>query len=265
MKVFISADMEGTTPTIRWDECEYGKGYYTTFAEQMTREVVAACEGAINAGADEIVIKDAHETGANIDITKLPECAKLIRGWSGHPYSMVFGIDSSFDAAMFIGYHSAAGREGNPLSHTMSGKALYIKINGEYASEFMLFSYAAALEGVPTVFLSGDKMLCEDGKKLHPGLYTVAVKEGFGASAVCLSTANSLKLIRENVEKALKQDLSKAKITLPRHFTVEICFKEHANANKASYYPGMKKLNGNTVLFETDNYFEVLRMIGFVL
>ncbi|NLM43404.1 MAG: amino acid amidase, partial [Clostridiales bacterium] len=59
MKVFISADMEGITPTIGWDECDIEKKFYSIYAEQMTREVVAACEGAINAGAEEIVIKDA--------------------------------------------------------------------------------------------------------------------------------------------------------------------------------------------------------------
>ncbi|HWQ30021.1 MAG TPA: M55 family metallopeptidase [Negativicutes bacterium] len=265
MKVFISADIEGITPTIKWDECNMEKRFYPTYAEQMTKEVVAACEGAISAGADEILIKDAHNGACNIDITQLPECASLIRGWSGHPYSMVYGVDNTFDAAMFIGYHSAAGRDGNPLSHTMSTDPLYIKINGEYASEFMLYSYAAALEGVPTVFLAGDKMLCEDGKKLHPGLHTVAVKEGVGASVKCLSTAKSLKLIKENVEKSLKQDLSNAKISLPKSYSVEICFKEHTYANKMSYYPGMKKTGSNTILFESNDYFEVLRMVNFVL
>lgn len=265
MKVFISADMEGITPTIRWAECDADKSIYPAYAEQMTREVVAACEGAINAGADEIVVKDAHDSAANIDTTKLPECVKIVRGWSGHPYSMVQGIDSTFDAAMFIGYHSAAGKEGNPLSHTMTGRPLYIKINGEYASEFMIYSYAAAYEGVPTVFLSGDRMLCEDGTAIHPGLHTVAVKEGMGAAAVCVSPQRTLKLIKENAEKALKQDLKSLKIDLPEYFEVEICFKEHIYAEKMSYYPGMKKIDSNTLSFETEDYFEVLRMIGFVL
>ncbi len=265
MKIFISADMEGITSTIRWDECEAQKNFYSIYAEQMTKEVAAACEGAIAAGADEIVIKDAHDTAANIDITKLPECAKLIRGWSGHPYSMVQGIDDTFDAAMFVGYHSAAGREGNPLSHTMTSGPLYIKINGEYASEFMIYSYAAACEGVPTVFLSGDKMLCEDGKKIHPCLHTVEVKEGIGSAAICISTTRSLKLIRENAEKSLKQDFNKARISLPDRFNVEICFKEHTYANKMSYYPGMRKAGANILIFESQDYFEVLRMIGFVL
>lgn len=265
MKVFISADMEGITSTTKGEDCSPDKKFYNYHTEQMTKEVVAACEGAIAAGAKEIVIKDAHGPATNIDITKLPECAKLIRGWSGHPYAMVQDIDDSFDAAMFIGYHSAAGQGGNPLSHTMTGRPLYIKVNGEYGSEFLLYSYAAAYEGVPTVFLAGDKMLCEGGKKIHPGLATVAVKEGIGSSTTSLSTEKSLRLIKENAQKSLKQDLNKAKIELPKSFEVEICFKEHTYANKISYYPGMKKIDSNTVLFNTDDYFEVLRMAFFIL
>ncbi len=265
MKVFISADMEGVTSTVKWEECSPNKEFYGYHAEQMTKEVVAACEGAIAAGAREIVIKDAHGPATNIDITKLPECAKLIKGWSGHPYSMVEGIDDTFDAAMFIGYHSGAGREGNPMSHTITSKALYMKINEYYGSEFILYSYAAAREGVPTVLLTGDKMLCEDSKNIHPGLYTVPVKEGIGSSSICLSTESSLKLIKENAAKSLKQDLNKAKIILPESFRVEIGFKEHTYANKMSYYPGMEKLDSNTLVFNTDDYFEVLRMAHFVL
>lgn len=265
MKVFMSVDMEGITSTTKWDECNPDKRDYAYHAEQMTKEVVAACEGAIAAGADEIVIKDAHGPATNIDITKLPECAKLIRGWSGHPYSMVQGIDNTFDAAMFIGYHSAAGRPGNPMSHTFTSRSLNIKVNEEYGSEFLLFSYAAAYEGVPTVLLTGDKMICEDSKKLHPGLHTVAVKDGIGSSTVNLSTKKSLKLIRENAEKALKQDLNKAIIELPKSFRVEICFKEHTYAHKMFYYPGMEKIDSNTLLFNTDDYFEVLRMAYFLL
>lgn len=241
MKVYISADIEGISATVKWEECRPGEKFYQRYADQMTEEVVAACEGAIAAGADEIVIKDAHGWGANIDITKLPECAILIRGWSGHPYSMVQGIDSTFDAAMFVGYHSAAASGGNPLSHTLSSSVyFYIKLNGTYASEFTLFSYAAAYEGVPTVFLSGDKALCEEGKKLHPGLYTAAVKEGIGASVVSLAPNKAKELIKETSKNSLKQDLYKAKIALPDKFSVEICYKDHVVANSKSYYPGMK-------------------------
>lgn len=145
MKIFISADIEGVATTTLWPETEKGSEDYRLHAQQMTMEVIAACEAASEAGASEIVVRDAHEDGNNLDIWKLPENVTLIRGWSGHPYSMVYGIDPSFDAAIFIGYHSAASSEGNPLSHTESLNPLSVKLNGTLASEFLLYSYAAAL------------------------------------------------------------------------------------------------------------------------
>ena len=145
MKIFISADIEGVATTTLWPETEKGSEDYRLHAQQMTMEVIAACEAASEAGASEIVVRDAHEDWNNLDIWKLPENVTLIRGWSGHPYSMVYGIDPSFDAAIFIGYHSAASSEGNPLSHTESLNPLSVKLNGALASEFLLYSDAAAL------------------------------------------------------------------------------------------------------------------------
>lgn len=265
MKVFISADIEGVTATTIWDECTKKEFDYSKYTAQMTREVVAACEGAIAAGADEIVVKDSHGSGTNIDIEQLPENVQLIRAWSGHPYSMVEGLDGTFDALMFVGYHSGASKSGNALSHTMTGNALYIKINEEIASEFMIFSLAGAREGVPTVFLSGDKMLCEDYEHMHPNLMTVAVKEGDGALSKNLTPKKSLKLIREVAEQALKQDLTVAKIELPKAFDVEMCFKDQKHARKMSFYPGMIQESSTILRFKSEDYFEVLRMFKFVL
>jgi D-aminopeptidase len=58
MRVFISADIEGTTFTTLWDETERGKDLYPAAARQMTAEVKAACEGAIAAGADYILVNE---------------------------------------------------------------------------------------------------------------------------------------------------------------------------------------------------------------
>ncbi len=80
MKIFISADIEGITGVTHWDETEKTKSDHKEFAHQMTLEVKAACEGAIDAGADEIWIKDAHDTARNIDHNLLPRNTKLIRG-----------------------------------------------------------------------------------------------------------------------------------------------------------------------------------------
>ena len=102
MKIYISADMEGITGVTHWDEVEHEKPTsFLQFQDRMTKEVSAACLGANEAGAKEIWVKDAHYSGRNILAESLPNNAKLIRGWSGHPYSMVQEIDSSFDAVSY--------------------------------------------------------------------------------------------------------------------------------------------------------------------
>ncbi len=264
MKVFISADIEGVTTTTNWSECDPSHPSYARHAEQMTREVAAACEGANAAGATQIYVKDAHGGGLNINIAELPENATLIRASSGHPYCMVEGIDQTFDACMFVGYHSAAGRCGNPLSHTFTTRNIYTKLNGRLVSEFMLYSRAAALEGVPTVFLAGDRMLCEDYRDLHPSLVTVPVKDGIGALTMNTSPRRTLAQIRDGAKAALLQDLSRARVKVEGPFTLELCYKEHTAAVRCSYYPGVTCVSDNTLLFESDSYFEVLRALMFL-
>ncbi len=268
MKVFISADIEGVTTTSEWMDTTVGSVTYPIHAKQMSLEVLAACEGAIEAGATDILVKDAHDSGANIDLTILPECVRVHRKWSGHPYSMVDTIDNTYDALMFVGYHSAASKADNPLSHTMNTKLVYIKMNDAIISEFTLHSYAGAYEKVPTVFLSGDSGLCEYSQSMdpaHPSLITVAVKDGQGAATINNSPSLMVKAIKENSANALRQNLKNALIKLPNKFKVEICYKEHTTAYKMSFYPGVKLLNDNTVVFENDNYFEVLRTLKFIL
>lgn len=270
MKVFISCDIEGVTTTTLWDQTRTAPeklSLTAPFQAQMTREVVAACEGAIAAGATYILIKDAHGAAINIDPMALPECCELIRNWERHPYSMVEGIDSSFDAAMFVGYHSAAGRDGNPLSHTKTGNAYAIRVNGKKFSEFDFFSYAVALEGVPSVLLTGDKQLCDGAIEsgIHQKLMTVAVKEGKGGSTRSISPSLACKRIRETAEAALKQDLTGAVPALPEHFVMEISYKDHTMATKMSYYPGMEKISDDTIQLESDNLVDLLRAINFVL
>jgi len=266
MKVFISADIEGITTTANWNECNTSHASYPLHAGQMTEEVLAACEGAIAAGATEIAVKDAHSSGFNIDPTRFPEQVTLIRGLSGCPEYMVEGIDPSFDAAMFVGYHSAAGRGGNPMAHTITSVGpVFISINGRTASEFLLYSLAAAYYSVPTVFLSGDKTLCEDHVDLHPSLVSVAVKDSLGGAVHCRSAAMMLAEIRAKSEKALRQNLQTAKIKLPESFDVEVRFKVHTQAVKASHFPDVRKTGDHTVAFNRNDYYEVLRTLMWII
>ena len=73
-KIFISADIEGTSGIAHWNETERTIPHdYDYFAGQMTREVAAACEGAREAGAEEVLVKDAHDSARNLIPAELPE------------------------------------------------------------------------------------------------------------------------------------------------------------------------------------------------
>lgn len=267
MKVYISADIEGVAGITHWDEAAKSKPeYYNEFRELMTKEVLAACEGAFEAGASEIWIKDAHGTGRNIIGEMLPSRVRLLRGWSGHPYRMVQEIDQSFDALMFVGYHSRAGSGGNPLAHTLRGMASEIIINGRQASEFFLHTMVAATEKVPCVFLSGDQELCGEVKEFDERIVTAPVSVGIGPSTVSLSPYDARKLIKEGVHRALShKSFEELLHNVDNNFDVKLKYKDQNLAYKASFYPGASLVDPYTISFESKDFIDVMRMFLFVL
>jgi D-amino peptidase len=230
----------------------------------MTSEVAAACEGALEAGAREILVNDAHGTARNIIASRLPREAKLARGWSYHPFGMVQHLDGTFDAAMMIGYHSRAGSDANPLAHTIaSGVFRRITINDIDASELRVYAYAAASVNVPVVCVTGDAGICKDAVSLNSGIGTVAVKQGEGKSTISIHPEVAVDRIREGVKKALSGDISQCHIRMPEQFTVEIEFCDPAKSYKSSFFPGARKMGEHTIQFQSDDYFEVLRLLLF--
>jgi D-amino peptidase len=219
----------------------------------------------VNAGHTDIWVKDAHASARNLIPAELPQVVRLIRGWSGHPFAMVQGLDETFDAVAMIGYHAPAGSDASPLAHTMTGSPVYLKINEHYASEFLLHAYAAESVGVPVIFVSGDQGLCEFVTSLNSHIGTQAVKQGIGNSTTNIHPAVAVRKIREGMQQAIEGDLVQCHIPLPEHFNVEIRYKKHAEAYHASFFPGARLQAPHVIQFETDDYFEVMRLLSFVL
>ena len=265
MKIYISADIEGISGIVNWDEATRWKPDYPPFSDEMIKEVQAACEGANDAGAKEIWIKDAHGVGRNLSFSGLPINTKLIRSFSGHPFCMMQELDNTFNAVLMLGYHSYAGSDENPLAHTLETELSYIKINDELASEFLINAYTASYVGVPVVFVSGDVGICEHARQINEGINTVYLNKGIGNSIISIHPQLAFNNIKEAVEASLKGDMNKCRIALPELFKVELSFTEHSKAYKASFYPDMKKVSATNVMFETEDYFEVLRMLSFVV
>jgi len=266
MKVYISADMEGVTGVTNWEEVDHNKPAYSQFQKQMSLEVAAACEGAIRAGAQEIIVKDAHYSGRNILPTYLPKRVKTIRGWSGHPYSMFQEINSSFDAIMLVGYHARAGSGGNPLAHTMSSSKIErVLLNDREASELLLHGTIASKYHLPLTFLSGDNTICKEITSICPNTITHATMTGVGDSTISLQPELSINIIKKKSEISLKSDLKKCIWAHPKRFKIIINYIKQIDAFKASQYPGAKTISSKSVSYEDKDYENIMRFILFCI
>lgn len=264
-KVFMSIDIEGINGICNWDETELNNPCYEQFRQELQREVNAACKGAIEAGATEIVIKDAHDSARNLNIYDLPECSKLIRGWEGGVCSMMAGLDESFDACMFVGYHSPSRSSGNSLSHTMNTRIMQITINGQIASEFYINSLYASSLNVPVAFLSGDKDLTENVKIENENIETVASKTGMHSACLSEHPKRTCELIQKYAKEGLLKCSDKNIVIMPQRFDVKIQYKDHNSAYRASFFPGVKLINSDTISFKSKKYYDVLVMFKFLL
>lgn len=264
-KLFIAADIEGTCGIASWDETEKGKADYAAFAQQMSREVAAACEGALEAGVDVVLVRDAHDSARNLDAMKLPPQAQLIRGWAGDPLCMMVGLDDSCHAAVLTGCHDAAGTGSNPLSHTMSLGITWLTVNGETASEAMINAYTAAYYGVPVIAVTGDAGVCGNMQALIPNCQAVPVSQGRGNSVTSIHPDLAVQRIREAVRKACGMKREDCLLSLPEHFRLDVRYREHARAFRGGFYPGVQRLDSHTLRFEADDWYEVLRMMQFCL
>ncbi len=239
-----------------------GQPEYLYSCRLMTGEVRAACEGAQAAGASEILVNDSHWNMRNIIHEELPASVRLIRG-SLKPLSMNQGLDPSFTAAAFVGYHAPVGTADAILDHTYSGETLYdVRINGQRCSEARINAAVAGHFGVPVVLISGDQNACADARSFMPWVETVQVKEAVGRYA-----ANSLS--PHEARTAITAGMQKALANLPRSgakpyafaspATLEVVFTSTAKADVASLLPGSERLDGRTVRYADPDFLNVFR------
>lgn len=264
VKVYISVDMEGVAGVTRWNETNRGEADYEYFRKLMAAEASAAAEAAFAAGASTVVVRDAHDSACNILPDELDPRALLIRAWSGGLYSMMEGIDPSFDCVMFIGYHAKANTRNAILKHTMSLGIRDLKVNGVSLPEAGWNALIAGMHGVPVAVVSGDRAICEQCVSLFGDVETVAVKDAIGTASVNKSPAVAREEIREAVLRALGS---------PQRFTpyvpvlpckVEICYNDETLAERASWYPGACRESETSVSLVVEDFLDGLRFYHFV-
>jgi len=160
VKIFISVDMEGIggIGTVAMTNAT-GKDYQTG-RRLMTDEVNAVVAAIFARGPAQVLINDSHGDMQNLLHTELDPRATYIQG-AVKPVGMVEGLDSTFDAVIFLGYHARAGTPNAFIAHTGTGSVKGLWLNGVEAGEGDLnAAYAGAL-GVPVILVAGDSSVVE--------------------------------------------------------------------------------------------------------
>jgi len=228
MRVFVSVDMEGATGVCHRDHLVPGGQDYERARGWLTGDVNAAVEGAVLAGATEVVVADGHGTMRNVVLDDLHEDARLLTGPAqarNRPHGQLAALEGArYDAAMLIGYHSRAGTPGGLLSHTWVGALVHeIRLNGQPAGEALLNAALLGHYGIPVVFASGADDFCREVRAdLGEDLEVVEVKQALGPSAVVtLAPKRAAALIRAGAERGLRADRQPLRIDLPVDIDLE--------------------------------------------
>jgi D-amino peptidase len=262
MKVFISADIEGVAGVVIPAHGQPGNPEYERARRLMTAEVNATIAGAFDGGARSVLVNDSHGPQVNLLPELLDPRAELILGRPKHA-GMCAGLDASFDAVFFTGYHSGAGQHG-VLSHTINGFAFAgIRAGGIDCAEATLYGAYAGSLGVPVALLTGDDCLMAQCASLFPGAANVIVKHAIGQRAArALSPERACEAIRAGAAMGLR-DLAACKpFVIAAPMPLEIDFTSVALADLAALIPVAMRLSPRTVGFPAGSMADVLGWIN---
>jgi D-amino peptidase len=265
VKVYISADMEGIAGVVSPDQLGPTGFEYPRFREFMTAEVLAAIEGAREAGATEILVSDSHGNGLNLLIERLPADVRVVRSWP-RPLGMMEGIDSTFAAAIFVGYHSATTNPAGVRAHTLSS-ANYagLALNGIPVPEAGLNAAIAGHFGVPVVLITGDDVAVDEARRLIGNIETVTVKRAISFHAASTLTPQAAQaLIKERVKAALARRASVRPYRLAPPVRLDLTFKNYRPAEMLAYLPIVQRTDAHSIRYTGRNVLEVSRFLQFV-
>lgn len=257
-KVFISVDMEGIAGLVNAEETSQTGSDYGYFRRLMSLEANAAVLGAFDAGASAVVVRDSHGSARNILPDLLDPRARLIRDWSGGPKVMMEGIDESFDAVVFVGYHAKAGTADAIIDHTSTGNVVDFAINGRSMPEAGYNALIAAKYGVPVVFVAGDQALCNQAKELFGEIPMVATKQGIGEAAESLIPEASQARIRAGVAQAVRDRAKVKPFAMSAPYTLVLKLKTEASVYAGSFFPGAKRTGPWELTFTSDDILQVI-------
>ncbi|MCA1053864.1 M55 family metallopeptidase [Rossellomorea aquimaris] len=259
MNIYMSVDMEGITGLVDQTHVNSSMHNYERGRIIMTEEANSVIHAAFENGCNHVLVNDSHSQMNNLIIEKLHPETRLISG-GVKPFSMVQGLDETFQGAFFVGYHARASMKG-VMSHSMIFGVRHMYINDTPIGEMGFNAYVAGYYGVPVLLVTGDDQAALEAESLIPNVTTAIVKETISRSvASSLTPAKSQMLLNEKTEEALSNRKNVKPLTPPDHPVLRIEFANYGQAEWASMMPGTVLEPGTTtVRFQAKDILEAYR------
>ena len=260
LKIFISVDMEGIGGIGTSEMTRHGGKDYNVGRQLMTDEVNAVVKAIFNNGPSEILVNDSHGDMQNLIHQQLDPRVVYIQG-NKKPFGMVQGLDDSFDAAIFLGYHARAGTPRGFLAHTGSGSVKGLWLNGIEVGEGGLNAFFAGELNVPVILAAGDDVFTTQfGELVNCEL--VATKTAETAQVARLKHGE---LVQRELFAATERALKKLKkikpLTNKNSIQIKLKFSSTIQAEVLQAIPGMDWVDGYTVAYTAKNMQEAYSLI----
>ncbi len=210
-KVYIFADMEGCSMLVNRDQLLSKEG-----PQRMTEDINACIDGCFAAGATEVIVRDGHSNGINVDPKAIDPRAQLVQGAT--PGIRFEGIEGS-KAVILLGYHAMAQTKNAIMAHSYDSKNIQMMyLNGMPIGEIGVDAIIAGEHGVPVVLVTGDDKTMKEAKKWIPGVVTCEVKKGTShLTGKCMPADEAHALIKKKTIEALgkKDSIKPVKTSYP--------------------------------------------------
>lgn len=260
LKIFISVDMEGIGGIGTGEMTRASGKDYAVGRRLATDEVNAVVRAILQRGPAQILVNDSHGDMQNLLHTELDPTVSYIQG-AVKPLGMVEGLDSTFDAAIFLGYHSRAGTAGGFLAHTGSGAVKGLWLNDREVGEGELNAAYAGSQGVPVILASGDSVFVEQFFRMVRS-ERVATKVAITPQSARL---HHPQVVRDRLTAATNRALANVATTklleIGAPVRVRIRFADVTLPQILEAIPSVEQVDGYTVAFTAANMADAYRLI----
>ena len=259
-KVYISVDMEGISGVNGPDQTGPGGAEYGRARTLMAEDANAAIRGAFEGGATDVLVNDSHGGQRNLRPEELDPRARLI-SHSFKRHGMMEGLDETFDAIIFVGYHAKAGAPRGLFAHTGSGVVRDLQINGRSVGEGGMNAALASWYGVPVVAVSGDDVAVDEVRQVVPDIRGAVVKRAINVRAVELEP---LADARRDIQAAAREGVQAARRQAPDRagtYRVRLQYDNFTFPEIATAFTEITAVAPDTVEFSRTTMPEAYRLI----